>query len=218
MAARHLQTLVARQPGGPYRLGGYCNGGLVAYEVARQLAARGATVERLVLIAAAPDLRLAGLRRLLDRAAWGLGMAPERPSELFGRLRAFLTAAGERAPRDRLAFALHKLARRLPPRRWRDPASKPDLQAMDLYYRAVMAYVPGRFPGRVAVLWPADEPSPTPGDPGREWRALAPAVEVHPIPGDHDTAVLRHADLVGERLARCLTGGPWPGPGRDGAP
>src|SRR5216684_2215700 len=35
VAAAHLKTLRAVQPEGPYLLGGFCNGGLIAYEMAR---------------------------------------------------------------------------------------------------------------------------------------------------------------------------------------
>ena len=66
MAAVHLRELRAHQPKGPYMLGGNCNGGLVAYEMARQLIADGQKVDLLILIAAtAGNLRFRYLKRLL---------------------------------------------------------------------------------------------------------------------------------------------------------
>ncbi|WP_085314308.1 non-ribosomal peptide synthetase [Derxia lacustris] len=50
MAEAHLAELRARQPHGPYLLGGWCFGGVLAYEAARQLRAEGETVEGIVLI------------------------------------------------------------------------------------------------------------------------------------------------------------------------
>ncbi|GER81362.1 hypothetical protein KTAU_00010 [Thermogemmatispora aurantia] len=50
MAAAHIEAIRQIQPHGPYRLAGWCNGGLVAYEMARQLQAVGEKVELLVLI------------------------------------------------------------------------------------------------------------------------------------------------------------------------
>src|SRR5205807_2008150 len=50
LAAAHLRAVRAVQPAGPYRLGGWCNGGLLAYEMARQLHAAGEEVDRLVLM------------------------------------------------------------------------------------------------------------------------------------------------------------------------
>jgi len=50
IAAAHLKSLRAVQPEGPYLLGGWCNGGLLAYEMARQLHAEGQKVDLLVLM------------------------------------------------------------------------------------------------------------------------------------------------------------------------
>jgi amino acid adenylation domain-containing protein len=50
MAARYLVELRERQPHGPYLLGGWCFGGVIAFEVARQLRAQGETVERILAI------------------------------------------------------------------------------------------------------------------------------------------------------------------------
>jgi amino acid adenylation domain-containing protein len=51
MAADRLEVLRAAQPRGPYLLGGYCNGALVAFEMARRLVALGEKVQFLLLIA-----------------------------------------------------------------------------------------------------------------------------------------------------------------------
>ncbi|MBA0052410.1 SDR family NAD(P)-dependent oxidoreductase [Streptomyces sp. AJS327] len=50
MAASHLRALRKKQPDGPYLLGGYSLGGVVAYEIARQLLDQGADVGHLTLI------------------------------------------------------------------------------------------------------------------------------------------------------------------------
>lgn len=49
MAAGFVEQIRAVRPEGPYRLGGHCFGGIVAYEMARQLVALGLHVERLIL-------------------------------------------------------------------------------------------------------------------------------------------------------------------------
>src|SRR5262249_34175190 len=63
MAAVHLESLRSVQPEGPYLLGGFCNGGLLAYEMARQLHAQGETVDLLISI----DPNLIGHCRLTRR-------------------------------------------------------------------------------------------------------------------------------------------------------
>jgi acyl-CoA synthetase (AMP-forming)/AMP-acid ligase II/acyl carrier protein len=71
MAADRLPSIIEAQPDGPYRLAGYCIGGLVAFEVARLLVAAGKKVELVVMIDsptvnARPSARalLSALRRL----------------------------------------------------------------------------------------------------------------------------------------------------------
>jgi amino acid adenylation domain-containing protein len=50
LAAHHLMSVRAVQAVGPYRLGGYSFGGLLAFEMAQQLRAAGETVELLFLL------------------------------------------------------------------------------------------------------------------------------------------------------------------------
>ncbi len=50
MALAYVRALRKHQPKGPYRLGGECVGGLVAYEMARQLRAAGEEVDVLLLL------------------------------------------------------------------------------------------------------------------------------------------------------------------------
>ncbi|HEY7543870.1 MAG TPA: thioesterase domain-containing protein, partial [Blastocatellia bacterium] len=67
MARSRLQALRAFQPLGPYLLGGYCNGGLVAFEMARQLESQGEKVDLLVLLcASATNARFKLLQSLVN--------------------------------------------------------------------------------------------------------------------------------------------------------
>ncbi|MBV9775217.1 MAG: amino acid adenylation domain-containing protein, partial [Gemmatimonadetes bacterium] len=50
MARDYLAAIREVRPSGPYRLGGWSLGGVIAFEMARQLEAEGETVERLVLV------------------------------------------------------------------------------------------------------------------------------------------------------------------------
>ena len=47
-AAHYIEGLREIQPRGPYRLGGWSSGGVMAYEMARQLRALGESVELLL--------------------------------------------------------------------------------------------------------------------------------------------------------------------------
>ena len=50
IAAAYIKSIRTVQPEGPYLLGGFCAGGLIAYEIAQQLRAEGQAVKLLVLI------------------------------------------------------------------------------------------------------------------------------------------------------------------------
>jgi len=79
MAAAHIATLRAFRPDGPYRLGGFCHGGVLAFEMARQLQAHGQQVDLLVLIAAeATKTRYAFVHPVMERYGGLIGLRPSQ--------------------------------------------------------------------------------------------------------------------------------------------
>ncbi len=50
MASHYIESIQTERPEGPYIIGGYSFGGVVAYEMCRQLTAQGKNVEKLILI------------------------------------------------------------------------------------------------------------------------------------------------------------------------
>lgn len=70
MARAYIADLRAQQPVGPYLLGGYCFGGVVAYEMARQLEQAGERVEFLGLINSTPPNSEYGRIRSRLSPAW----------------------------------------------------------------------------------------------------------------------------------------------------
>jgi thioesterase domain-containing protein len=50
MAAYYIQAIRSIQAQGPYDIGGFCLGGIIAYEMARQLQEQGQTVDTLVMV------------------------------------------------------------------------------------------------------------------------------------------------------------------------
>jgi amino acid adenylation domain-containing protein len=89
MAVRHLRAIREIQPHGPYLLGGECNGGLVAYEIARLLEADGEIVDLLTLLSAsAQNFSFARLPRWLEGLRRStLVPGPYRPEGYRDRLR-----------------------------------------------------------------------------------------------------------------------------------
>jgi thioesterase domain-containing protein len=67
MAADYLERVRSVQPEGPYLLGGYCHGALVAFEMAQQLQAQGRKVDLLVLLAPSALNQRSQMSALPDR-------------------------------------------------------------------------------------------------------------------------------------------------------
>jgi thioesterase domain-containing protein len=196
VAASYLEAVRGVQERGPYHLGGWSFGGVVAYEMARQLDAAGERVATLALLdAATTDEQelarkddaevLAELFRDLGVTAEGLrGPTADVPLE---RLLAVLE---ERGLLREQAVELAR-ARRL-------------LEVFKSHQRAFRGY---RFRpyGGPATLFRASV-APETGDPVAEgWRRLVPGLEVVRVPGDHNTMVREpHAQTLAERLSAVL--------------
>jgi len=212
MARVHVEQLIAACPDGPLVLGGYCNGGLVAYETARLLTAAGRRVERLVLVATDADTRFQWLRRPITAAARLVGLGPEGALEQFGRLRYFADRVRELDARGQMAFVTrsaarltHQVARRLRQALPAPPAPAAPAQPLfERYYDACMGYVPGPWPGRVVVFWPEAERPGRAGDPSYGWASLVSRVDTFRIPGDHDEIVTRHIERIAATLEELL--------------
>ena len=101
MAAENVRDLLSFQSEGPYVLGGFCNGTVVAFEMAQQLRRQGKRVEAVVLILAPPESWLqpysplaladalrgkAGRRRSFDLRDVPVKYRPDRLMRVFGRL------------------------------------------------------------------------------------------------------------------------------------
>lgn len=67
MAAHYVDAMLAVQPAGPYFIGGYSSGGLIAYEIAQQLTLRGLDVGHLILLDTYPPEMLKSFGRTRSR-------------------------------------------------------------------------------------------------------------------------------------------------------
>jgi amino acid adenylation domain-containing protein len=228
IAANRLQAVRDARRHGPYVLGGHCNGGLIALEMARQLRAQGERVEAVVMIdTRAPALGRRALHRASDVLGRLRGLPPDARAGLFVRVdRAWeeidewaryyqnrlgiLRRSGTRAQMDFLGRKLVGTARRLarvlesrPERRDGAPAHAPPVltEPRQTYRRAIRRYAPSRYAGLVALFRAEQFPAHRP-DLG--WARLLPRLEVGVIPGDHHSCITRHVAAFGARLEEVL--------------
>ncbi len=208
MAEQHLPAVRGVQPKGPYHLGGTCNGGLVAYEMARRLAAEGEEVAVLAMfVASAQNLRLGALRRVSNRVSGLLGLSPDRRRSLLRGLLRVEYGLRVRGPLGFLGNAMLK-ALRLPLDLVRGPAvpttSPSPASGLGDHYRSIdLEYVPGPYPGKITLLWPNDELE-TAEEAASWWRRLSPEVELRKIPTGHRACLTRDVSLLAGELASCL--------------
>jgi thioesterase domain-containing protein len=199
MAADRLTTLREVKPAGPYRLGGYCNGAVVAFEMARQLHSQGEHVERLVLVAPV----------LFPPPA---PLAPPSLADSLRRIEKLSPRALASTVRDGLAWRLKSLAPRIlghrrvlpPPTGSRSKAVVTAAAARDRlsmeYSHRMREYWPAPYPGAVTVLHTLDEG----GDPSRIWSRLAARVDAHAIPGEHLSCITIHVRELARHIRTCL--------------
>ncbi|MBZ4423322.1 alpha/beta fold hydrolase, partial [Myxococcus sp. RHSTA-1-4] len=205
LARDYLAQLRAVQPRGPYLLGGWSFGGLVAYEMARLLQAEGEQVELLALLDShaprseplpEPDAltQLAGFGRVLG-LSWR-----DIPLDMDALRRMDV--------REALAHVLEQ-ARRSPA-----GALDLDVEAAERLFRvyqrlsqAQRAYVPaGTYTGPTVLFRAATLPAGMPRTEDLGWHAwLTGALTVYEVPGDHFTLLSApNASPVAERLANHL--------------
>jgi acyl-CoA synthetase (AMP-forming)/AMP-acid ligase II/acyl carrier protein len=123
MAKSYLPHLLAAQPTGAFCLGGYCNGGVLAWELAHQLESLGREIECVVLI----ETRSFNARL---------------PFRVIGRLAKLIAAAAPGKIRENFNFdALHAIWARVKRPVYYGP-----------YFRAISNYVPPKLQCEVVAV------------------------------------------------------------------
>ncbi|MCO5062179.1 MAG: amino acid adenylation domain-containing protein [Kiritimatiellae bacterium] len=187
LAAWFVRDLRAVQPHGPYYLAGYCFGGLLAMEMARQLTAAGESIGLLGLIDARP-------------------FSPKTESSEYLRMR--LHGALRAKPRDWKRHIAAKLAMRNEARlidalarKSPDKLEKRDLNRWVLETRVLQSYHSSDYAGPIVFFYPEESRFELYGDPSCGWLNLADRVFLHKVPGSHLNMMQDpHVLVLAERL------------------
>jgi thioesterase domain-containing protein len=191
------------QPAGPYRIGGWSLGGLIAWEMARQLRDRGEEVALLALLDSSPEI--AGGQGPMEDDADFLADMAAYVENLWGKrlnlTRADLESLAPEEQRARLLDALRE-ADFLPPGAGLEQVRR----VLDVYKanaRAASLYEPKPYHGAV-TLFRAGEA--TEGSLGFGWNRLTPEpVEIVPVPGHHLNLLAEpHVQILAQRLRLSL--------------
>ena len=199
IAAAHIESLRTIQPKGPYLLGGFCNGGLVAYEMARQLHAEGQRVDLLVLIEPAYSPVLHALAHsVIHRSGNILRLSQEKQVEYFLRLRhTYKYMRHERRVENLKAFrSIDRSILTLFPTA--DALLQDDNALLDWI---IAGYNYDLYPGETMLIWANEEPF------RGVWRrkvAREKNIELHFVPGTHIGCRTDHVQELAEELSTCL--------------
>jgi amino acid adenylation domain-containing protein len=205
MAADYIAAMQAVHPHGPYYLIGECSGGIVAFEIAQQLHARGFEPALLLLMdTTRPDRSLEFRRRLTRRFKPILnGRHVTGIKFLWDQLR-------RRTISEKVRYLLekkHKIVNETL-RRDRGPFTEPVDPRIEYvqrsYSRAIYAYRPKVYPGRMTLLvhdeFRREDDRATLG-----WRNfVAGGIELHVLPGSHQTYIRDHVEVAAARVRECI--------------
>jgi amino acid adenylation domain-containing protein len=219
MATRYVDEIRGVQPTGPYYLGGYCFGGNVAYEMARQLRARGEQVGLLALFESMP------LHGTYQRIRWwSPGFAFHFVPNLFYWIRDFWRLRPE-VRRDVMERKFRVWGRTVGRKLLRKSAKKGQ-EAFDLegvistvqipeneqrlwqvHLRAVEEYVTKPYPGPATLFRTQRQPLFCSFDKGYGWGELAgEGVMINIIPGSHESIFMEpNVRHVATQLKKCLS-------------
>jgi thioesterase domain-containing protein len=192
MARAYLSHVLAAQPTGAFRLGGACNGGLLAWEIACQLDRIGREVEAIVLLDTMSVNARPVFRAIANVLRFIAVVVPKRTSEK-------LKVDGMRAiwgiGRGMRAFS------RTGKWNW---SSTPALPVS----RANSNYVPPKLRTRVFCVI-CEESRKRPIFSSKPWINLAPEVQCEYVPGTHLSFIREHVGEVARALDKFLraTGG-----------
>ncbi len=204
MAERYLDELRRARPRGPYVLGGWSLGGVVAFAMAQKLARAGEAPPPLVLIdafapsgaARSPEGELAALANLGNELARRAGRDVE----------ALSAAELARLPEaDRVAHVCERafggaLAGEF-------AALRPEalVRVALANARAASAYQLAPYPGPALLLRARNARRPAPPPPDHGWAPFAPRLELGDVAGDHYSVVRApHVAALAEAIARWL--------------
>ncbi|MBW8873685.1 MAG: hypothetical protein JF614_01860 [Acidobacteria bacterium] len=224
-AAEYVDAVRSFQPVGPYLLAGYSFGGVVAFEMARQLNRAGEEVALLALLdqpvspgdEAAEVDTAAVIAGMLQHQARGEGRTLELDAEALRGL----PLDGQLARGLEILGGLEALGPGFDIPLLRDLALGWSSRAT-----AVERYRVSTYPGRITLLRassvdPVALQEATPQrrqifeDPTLGWGTVAAGgVEVHTVPGNHQTIIAApHVETLAEILATCIARAER-GPGR----
>ena len=221
MAAHYVAAIRGVCPGGRLALCGLSFGGVVAFEMARQLDAQGSPVALLALL----DAGALGTHRLLPGSAQARGVL-SMLGRRFGYHAGNLVFAPERSRSDYLAARTRTLRRRALSAAWRtalrlhytlgrfrSPAGSAGPGALPPRFHnvkeslmlAARRYRPQPYRGDATLFRARDTPAIFVRDPAMGWTGLVRSLAIVEVSGNHETLLMEpHVRALASALGQSL--------------
>jgi thioesterase domain-containing protein len=197
MAAYYLKAIREFRPQGPYHLGSWSMGVVIAFEMALQLQAAGEPAGVLVLLDQGPECPAAEPE---DEAAYLV--------EVFGRQLPLRVEDLRRLDPEAQLAHVWQAARKA---QWLFPEVTLEqfgdfVKVLRRHTEAMRAYRPGVYAGRITLLRAAEQPAGASPEPDMGWgRYARGGVEVRGVPGDHLSMLQEpHVGRLAEEIRSCL--------------
>lgn len=197
MASYFIRSIQTIQPQGPYFIAGYSFGGIVAFDIARQLTERGEKVAFLGLI----DIRCPVITELDTPFREWLDIQLDRMRKLtikqqFEYIYEKLFKPKSQAYRDEIVATLSDL-----------DIFTPDLvKVLDCNVQAAKEYQPQVFPGKATLFWSEYQDWYIKKHPTLGWGDLVTdGLDIQHIPGDHTSLMQEpHVRVLAEKLQSSI--------------
>jgi amino acid adenylation domain-containing protein len=207
MATYYIEVLQTVQPQGPYHLGGWSFGGVVAFEMAQQLYQQGHEVALLALIDSYAPIAV-NMFEKIDEKMLVVYLVKDLGG-LFGRELPLSIDELQPLNRDELLNSIleqAKLLNILPSELGLEQMQRM-LQVFQTNYQAAYRYIPKPYPGRITLFCSSEKVvEVTQEDPSQGWDKLADCgLEISKIPGDHYTIVREpHVQILAQQMRTKL--------------
>jgi amino acid adenylation domain-containing protein len=200
MAREYVEAIRQAQPQGPYHLGGWSLGGVVALEMAQQLKGDGEDVGLLAFLDTTIPFGPANRRYTegLDESGreYGLDMTLDELGQLDADAQLpFLWQHVQKLGLIEAETPLPLVQKLLD-----------DLKRLfHAHVRLASEYTVRPYPGRITLFRPTDSPIEVPTPEDRGWGQLAGEVEIHHVPGQHHTMIKEpYVQTLAHHLRLCF--------------
>jgi amino acid adenylation domain-containing protein len=217
MASHYIDEIRIVQPEGPYFLGGYCLGGTIAFEMARQLQAQGQKVALLAIMDnTSPSLNYHRIKLgpsyvigfLKNLSHWLDDFLQLRPDQRWARLRRkakvmqrriinIFTPAGIESFRANIEAEVDSDLSQLPEEHYKFLAA---------HYCALQDYTPRIYQGQIVLFRTPRESLFGPFDPEMGWGELVTQdIKIKEIPSFHANLLQKpNVQILAKQLRSCL--------------